>query len=329
MVSFGCLLPTRGVVVQSEDRTELTSRVRTDVVELAGLAESLGYRSVWVGDSVLAKPRLEPLTTLAAVATATDTVELGTAVYLPALRHPVHVAHATATVDQLSGGRLSLGVGVGVRPAERREMEQLGVDYNRRGAIVNEGLTMVTELWGGESVTFDGAFHTIEDASIGFSPARDPDVYVASAAFDPETGFPRTVRERIRTHGDGWLPIAIDPERYRAGPDRVRGFVDDPGRRLIPAYYVDIVVDSSEEAALEEAREFLRGYYSDEQLGYADGDVFSAETIRQRGVFGPPKRVDERLDSFVEAGVERFVVRFTAADQRDQLRRFRDVVDAL
>lgn len=70
----------------------------------------MGYRSVWVGDSVLAKPRLEPLSTLAAVATATSAVELGTAVYLPVLRHPIHVAHATATVDQLSGGRLSLGL---------------------------------------------------------------------------------------------------------------------------------------------------------------------------------------------------------------------------
>lgn len=110
MVSFGCLLPTRGVVSRSEDRTELAARASTDIVELARIAESMGYRSVWVGDSVLAKPRLEPLSTLAAVATATSAVELGTAVYLPVLRHPIHVAHATATVDQLSGGRLSLGL---------------------------------------------------------------------------------------------------------------------------------------------------------------------------------------------------------------------------
>lgn len=208
-------------------------------------------------------------------------------------------------------------------------MEHFDVDYERRGAIVNEGLSVVADLWEGKSVTFEGEFFELEDASIGFSPVRDPDVYIASAAFDPETGFPRTVEERFRAHGDGWLPIAMDPDRYRAGLGRVRDFADDSDRRPIPAYYVDVVVASSEAAAREEALEFLRGYYPDEQLGYADGEAVSPEGLRQRGVFGPPEQVAERLDTYVEAGVERFVVRFTAANQRDQLRRFRDIVDVL
>nr|WP_245998718.1 LLM class flavin-dependent oxidoreductase [Halalkalicoccus subterraneus] len=66
---------------------ELTARASADIVALAQRAESLGYDSAWVGDSVLAKPRFEPLVTLGAVAAATDSIGIGTAVYLPVLRH--------------------------------------------------------------------------------------------------------------------------------------------------------------------------------------------------------------------------------------------------
>lgn len=327
MPQYGCLLPTRGVVFSSDDRTELAARVEADVVGLAQRAESLGYDAVWVGDSVLAKPRLEPLSTLAAVAGGTDAVELGTAVYLPALRHPVNVAHQTATVDQLSGGRLSLAVGVGVRPPERREMEQLGVEFERRGAVLNETLDVVTALWSGEPVTYDGEFHSLDEASIGFSPSTDPDIYVASAAFNPEKGFPRPIRHRLRTHGDGWLPIAMEPDVYEAGLRNIRSFM--PDGYVTPGYYIDVVVADSEAAGLEEAREFLRGYYTEEQLSYTDDEAFSDEMIRKRGVFGPPETVAARLGEFVDAGAERFVVRFTAQNQREQLRRFRSIADDL
>lgn len=332
MPSFGYLLPTRGVVFSSDDRTELTARVDADVVGMATRAEALDYESVWVGDSVIAKPRLEPLSTLAAVAAATDAVGLGTAVYLPTLRHPIHVAHQTATVDQVSGGRLSLGVGVGVRPPERHEMEQLGVDYDRRGRVLDETLDIVTALWSGETVTYDGDCFSVSDAEIGFSPAVDPDIYVASAAFSPKKGFPRTIRNRIQTHGDGWLPIAMEPDVYGAGLANLREFMSDTDRgpeAITPGYYIDVVVADSEDEALEEAREFLRGYYTEEQLAYTDEGAFSDETVRERGVFGTPDRVASSIGEFVDAGAERFVVRFTARNQREQLRRFRRIADGM
>lgn len=331
MTTFGYLLPTRGIVFSSTSNAELTARASADVVGLARRAEALGYGAVWVGDSVLAKPRLEPLVTLAAVAATTDAIELGTAVYLPALRHPVHVAHATATLDQLSGGRLSLGVGVGVRPPEREEMEQLGVDYELRGATLNETLAVVSKLWEGEPVDHDGERYELDGASIGFEPARAPEIYVASAAFSPSEGFPPTVRRRLAAHGDGWLPIAMAPEEYAAGLERIRELLAEAGRprnAVDPAYYVDVVLADSEAAALEEAREFYRAYYG-EQVAYGSKRSLSDEEIRRRGAFGPVEAVERRLAEYVEAGVERFVVRFPAADQREQLRAFASVADAL
>jgi len=325
MTQFGLLLPTRGVVQTSNDRTELTARAQADVVKLASRAERHGFDAVWVGDSVLAKPRFDPLTTLSAVASVTESVTLGTAVYLPNLRHPVNVAHQTATLDQISGGRLALGVGVGGGSAVRREHDQLAVSFDRRGAMLDEAIDVMTALWSGEAIDYGGEFYRLEGASIGFQPACDPPLYAASKAFDPSEGFPDSIRERIATHADGWLPsapfspgISYSPEMYADGLEKVREFVADAGRNpaaIDPAYYQDVVVDDSEEEALERAREFVLSYYR-------GVDSLSDEQLRQRGVFGPPERIRDHFEQYAEAGVRSFVVRFTAEHQRNQMKRF-------
>jgi len=103
--NIGYLLPTREQIM--EGRPDAAS-----LLALAARAEALGYDSVWVGDSVLARPRHDPLTLLAGVAGRVPRVALGTAVLLPALRNPVLLAHQVATLDQVSEGRFILGVGI-------------------------------------------------------------------------------------------------------------------------------------------------------------------------------------------------------------------------
>ena len=104
--SFGYLLPTREVVMAAGD-PDFAS-----MIDLAETAEGLGFDSVWCGDSVLARPRLEALSTLAAIAGRTQRVKLGTAVFLPALRNPVVLANEVANLDIISKGRVILGVGI-------------------------------------------------------------------------------------------------------------------------------------------------------------------------------------------------------------------------
>ena len=104
-VRIGYLLPTRENIMEGRPEAE-------PLLQLAERAEAMGYDSVWVGDSLLARPRHEPLTLLAGVAGRTRRVKLGTAVLLPILRNPVLLAHQIATVDQVSSGRLILGVGI-------------------------------------------------------------------------------------------------------------------------------------------------------------------------------------------------------------------------
>lgn len=323
MVSHGFVLPTRGVVLSADDSLEQAARVQSEVIGLARRAEAFGFDGVWAGDSVLAKPRLEPLSTLAAVAGATESVTLGSAVYLPQLRNPVHVAHQTATVDQVSGGRLALGVGVGVGSGVATEHDQLDVPYDRRGAVLDEGLEIVEGLWDDEPVSADGGFFELRDADIGIRPCgRSPPIYIASATFDPRDGFPRQIRDRIAARGDGWLPIGMSTEMYEAGIERAREIVDDAGRdasSFDAAYYQDVVIAETEADAIEQARTFLERYYP------SWGEL-SDDDVRKRGAFGPPSVVADHLERYADAGVENFVTRFTAADQREQLQRFADIV---
>ena len=105
---LGVLLPTRGLLLA--DPAPGSARL---VLDMAQRAEEAGLDSVWVGDSLTAKPRLEPLAVLSAVAARTSRVRLGTAVLLAALRHPVLLAQTFATVDLISEGRLVIAAGVG------------------------------------------------------------------------------------------------------------------------------------------------------------------------------------------------------------------------
>src|SRR5205807_4894708 len=132
-VSIGLLLPTREVVMAS-GAPDLSK-----IIDLAVQAEEPGFDSVWVGDSVLARPRLEAMTTLAAVAARTRRVQLGTAVLLPALRHPVVLANEAANVDILSQGRLILGVGIATKNRSiEREFIACGVSFCHRLGILVE-----------------------------------------------------------------------------------------------------------------------------------------------------------------------------------------------
>src|SRR5215217_841868 len=148
MPRVGYLLPTRERVMEGEPETG-------PLLALAERAEALGFESVWVGDSLLARPRHDPLTLLAAVAARTRKVELGTAVLLPALRNPVVLAQQVATLDRISEGRLILGVGIAADlPNIRTEFEAAGVPFDKRVGRLVEGMALCRALWTGKPVTW-------------------------------------------------------------------------------------------------------------------------------------------------------------------------------
>src|SRR2546429_1491286 len=150
MPKLGYLLPTRERTMGGQEET-------APLLALAERAERLGFDSIWVGDSLLARPRHEPLTLLAAVAARVPRVHIGTAVLLPALRNPVLLAHQVATLDQISEGRLILGVGIASdMPNIRAEFTAAGVPFEKRVGRLLEGLRLSRELWTGKPVSWDG-----------------------------------------------------------------------------------------------------------------------------------------------------------------------------
>src|SRR5258706_9185119 len=129
-VEFGVLIPTRAAIMSGRPETG-------PLLAMAERAEAAGFDSVWIGDSITAKPRHEPLTLMAAIAARTRRVRIGTGVLLPPLRRPGVLAHLIATVDRPAEGRVILGVGiVGGHPASRKEFGHPGGEGERRGGPV-------------------------------------------------------------------------------------------------------------------------------------------------------------------------------------------------
>src|SRR5262245_43352620 len=160
---IGYLLPTREQIMAGEPDA-------APLLDLASRAEDAGFDSVWVGDSLLARPRHEPLTLLASVAGRVRRVELGTAVLLPALRNPVLLAHQVATLDQIAEGRLILGVGIAADiPNIRAEFTAAGVPFEKRVGRLLEGLRLCRALWSGKPVDWDGLWK-VQHGILGPTP---------------------------------------------------------------------------------------------------------------------------------------------------------------
>src|SRR5262245_14830817 len=147
---IGYLLPTREQVMAGRPEA-------APLIALAQRAADLGFDSIWAGDSLLARPRHDPLTLLAGVAARVPRLELGTAVLLVALRNPVVLAQQVATLDQISEGRVILGVGIASDlPNIRAEFAAAGVPFEKRVGRLLEGLRLCRELWTGSAVCLDG-----------------------------------------------------------------------------------------------------------------------------------------------------------------------------
>ena len=256
---FGVLLPSRRLVMEGGD-----PRRFQEIIDLAQSAEDAGLDSVWVGDSLTAKPRLEPLSTLTAVAQHTNRVRLGSAVLLAALRHPVHLAHQAATVDFISGGRLILGAGVGgaFNDAQRSEWKAAGVDSRTRASRFEEVVEIVSALTRGVPVNFDGRHFQLDDVSIAPASPQEGGVPFLIAAHwrsGRERQFARVARL-----GAGVISISDYPDEYAKVIARVEHHCREMSRdvgSLERSFYMTVNIGPDEQAAASEADRFLNLYY--------------------------------------------------------------------
>jgi probable F420-dependent oxidoreductase len=201
------------------------------LVHLARKAEEWGFASVWVHDHVFnaahvynrigTKPYYEPLTLLSYVAACTQQVGLGTSVLVLPYHNPMRLAKTAATLDVLSGGRLILGVG-GVP----QESEAMGSPYAERGAITDEAIAIMKELWTQEDSSFAGKYYRFSDMPFSPKPLQKPHIPILIG------GNSRAAMRRAVRLGNGWHPFAISSETLREGIHYLREYAQQAGRDM-------------------------------------------------------------------------------------------------
>lgn len=294
---FGVLLPTREAVMSGRSEPSLLYR-------LAERAEALGFDSVWVGDSLTARPRIDALTTLAAVGARTTRVRLGTAIFLAALRHPVLLAYQLASLDWITCGRIDLGVGFGRRgeASQEHEFTMLGLDPAARMKMSEEAVRIMRRLWRENDVSHTGRFTRFEHVTLEPKPAQPGGVPIWLASNDVEPGL-----QRVARMGDAWINNIKDPETYRICWAKIRAYAAQAARdpdTIQPGSYCTIA--AGDKAAIDEGQKFLAEYY---------GRPYEAIVKANLCVTGSWQEVIDRLEAFVEAGARTVVLRFAARDQ--------------
>lgn len=311
-VKLGILLPTRGLLIGNEPPENADG-----IIEIARRVEAAGLDSVWVGDSLTAKPRLEPLAMLAAIATHTKRVRLGTAVLLAALRHPVLLAQTLATLDLLSKGRLVIGAGVGgaFNEDQMREWRAAGLNHKQRAGRLEEIVQIVQGLGSGEPLTFTGKHFDLDGARIlpqHTQPGGIPILLASHWRAQQDAQMSRAARL-----GDGLISISDTPQEYAQLVQRVREIHVDLGRdpaNFEAAFYMTVNLNSDQNRAEREATEWLTRYYGSEIWG------------TRWGPFGAPASIRAKMAEYVEAGAQTLVVRFASFEPQKQLETFLEQV---
>ena len=305
---FGYLLPTRGVVVAAGGEAPDTE----PIFSLAKKAENLGLDSVWLGDSVLAKPRMESFTTWAAVLASTERVQVGTAVMLAALRHPVMLAQSMSTLDCMFPGRVLPGLGVG-RTDLKFEFETIGVPLGERARRFSETVEILKLLMRESRADYAGKHFSFEGVALEPRPKTPggPPVWLSSNLVD--SGLKRVARL-----ADGWITNSITPDLYRQCWEKILAYADEFGRtdeiqKIPQCLYVTMNVNPDGEKAEAQCGEFLSKYYH---------KTFDEVRKQLLVIAGDGDRVEEQLREYAGEGARVFVVRFAGGSQEEQLENF-------
>jgi alkanesulfonate monooxygenase SsuD/methylene tetrahydromethanopterin reductase-like flavin-dependent oxidoreductase (luciferase family) len=305
-MEIGLLLHTRQIVRQ-EEAAKSFEQLWSD----AALAEELGFDHIWLGDSVtvLTKARGDCLTTMAALAARTSKIKIGAVPMLPALRNPVLLAHALATLDVISQGRIILGVSVGpVRDYIQRQFAACGVPPQEKAGRLSESIEVMRRLWSETTVNLEGRYYKLRDVGILPHPAQKPGIPIWIAADRNENGFKRVARL-----GDGWVTLAPTQEQFAAARQKIDRHAREYGRlgKCRPsAVFAAFNIQADGNRARDEGWRWMERFFEQprEKLGH-----FFA-------IFGTPQDSVSVLKGYMESGLTAIIARIASDDVRGQAR---------
>lgn len=315
-VKWGISLPNRGALFGLTAVDEL--------IETAVIAEQSGaFESVWFGDSLIHKPRLEAITMLAAVATRTQKVRLGTICMASfPVRHPVLLAIQWATLDQISKGRALLGVCIG--GAHEAELRAFGVKREERVGRMKEGIELLRQIWSDEEVAHRGKYYTLEGYNIVPKPAQKPPPIWIAVSPDREEAGDTIVDQAMRRVGalaDGYITMGVTAQELGKRLRVIQQTAREMGRDLSKfevAIHGMVNINDDKRAAYGQAKDYFNHYY---------GPTYPPESlIKVWLAHGPPRECARLIQDWIDMGITTPVLRFTSNDQIAQVKRFIDEV---
>jgi len=268
-----------------------------NVVNFAKKCEQMGADSMWTIDRV-AYDNLEPLTILAAAAATTRKIRLGTSVLLAGLRHPALLAKTVATLDFISNGRLTLGVGFGSRESDFSAVE---VPWEGRGSRAVEGIQLMKRLWTEENVTHQGRFFNVQNLTLGPRPIQKPIPIWTGGSAD-------IALKRAGTWANGFIcgssAIPDFPSTWEKVAQYARAAGRDP-KEIEKAGLTFMAVNDDHDKAVKTVEGYVMRYY-----GRLRADVANTSLV------GSPAAVAERIEAFLSRGLDTLIIGVADPDPR-------------
>jgi alkanesulfonate monooxygenase len=277
------------------------------IVGFAKKCEQMGVHSMWTIDRI-AYDNLEPLTILAAAAGATHKIRLGISVLLPALREPAVLAKTLATLDFISNGRITIGVGYGSRESDFSAVE---LPYEGRGSRAVECVQLMKRLWTEDNVTHEGKFFRIRGLTLGPRPIQKPHPPIFSG------GTADVALKRAGTWSDGFICGSSAVGDFAATWEKIADYARAAGRdpsRIEKAALTFMAINSDKATAVKTVEAYVQRYY-----GRSRGD------LEKTSVVGSPAECAEKINSYFARGLETVIIGTVDPDPR-QLDVFADKV---
>jgi probable F420-dependent oxidoreductase len=268
-----------------------------NVVNFAKKCEAMGLHSMWTIDRV-AYDNLEPLTLLAAAAGVTQKIRIGTSVLLPGLRHPAHLAKTIATLDFVSNGRVTIGVGFGSRENDFAAVE---IPFDGRGSRAVECIQLMKRLWSEDNVTHKGRFYNMQNLTIGPRPIQKAiPIFTGGSA--------EIALKRAGTWADGFICGSSAIPEFSVTWEKIASYARAAGRNpkeIAKAGLTFMAINDDQAKALETLNAYVMRYY-----GRLRGDMASTSLI------GSPAAVAERIEAFLARGLDTLIIGLADPDPR-------------
>ena len=311
---FGLTLTNRGVLTGAssiDDMLWLAKRADEDEV----------WDSLWVGDSLLAIPRLDSVALLGGLALQTKRVRLGVACCSSTpLRPALQLAYQWATLDQLSHGRMIFcACQGGTRSGGkiREEYAAFGVDIGSRMHRLEEAVEIMRLVTSTDNVSYHGRYNHFDNVTIEPGSIQKPlPIWVIA---NPETNEPkyreRSLR-RVARLGDGWMVTVQPPSVVAQYLGEIRAYAKEENRVLPDdfevAVYYHVNVNENYDDALTETKRYLDDYYTED---------YSPEFVDMWAAVGPVERCIKEIQAFIDAGATTITLRLSGYDQKRQYER--------